>query len=57
MENNFDDVLNRFVDLSIDQKIKVFTSYDNLTLEQYVELLKYYPVKSMDRLIKAVLKK
>lgn len=56
MENDFDEVLSDFIEAPLEKKIKIFTTNDNLTLEQFNQLLKYYPIKSMDKLIKAVLR-
>lgn len=49
---NFDHILQRFQEADLEQKIEIYTSVRGLTVEQYKELLKYFPIKELGRLEK-----
>lgn len=54
MEKSFDDIKEEFINATLDEKIKIYTSTDGLTVEQFKELLGYYPIKHLGKLEKAV---
>jgi len=51
---NFEDVKTRFINADLDEKIKIYTSTEGLTVEQFRELLKYYPIQHLSKLEKAM---
>ena len=54
MQKSFEEIKSDFIDAGLDEKIKIYTSAQNLTVEQFKELLCYYPIKHLDKLEKAV---
>jgi len=54
MERKFDEIKEEFINASLDEKIKLYTSTQGLTVEQFKELLAYFPIKYLDKLEKAV---
>ncbi|NMB28388.1 MAG: hypothetical protein GX987_10115 [Tissierellia bacterium] len=56
MENNqgFEEVKKRFSAADVDEKIEIYTSVRGLTVDQYKELLRMFPIKYLDRLEKAM---
>lgn len=54
MEKKFEDVKEEFINASLDEKIKIYTSAQGLTVDQFKELLSYYPIKHLDKLETAV---
>lgn len=51
---NFQHVLERFKDANVDQKIELYTTVKGLSVDQYKELLKYFPIKELGRLEQAM---
>ena len=54
MEKKFEEVKEEFINANLDEKIKIYTSAQGFTVEQFKELLSYYPIKHLDRLEAAV---
>lgn len=54
MDKTFEDIKENFINASLDEKIKIYTSAQGLTVEQFKELLSYYPIKHLDKLETAV---
>lgn len=56
MENgvNFEEIKERFREASVDEKIEMYTTVRGLTVEQYKELLRMFPIKYLDKLEKAM---
>ncbi|MDD2494916.1 MAG: hypothetical protein PHE29_06960 [Tissierellia bacterium] len=54
MDKSFEDIKESFINASLDEKIKIYTSAQGLTVEQFKELLSYYPIKHLDKLEAAV---
>ncbi|HZK00681.1 MAG TPA: hypothetical protein VFC79_11765 [Tissierellaceae bacterium] len=52
--SNFQHILERFKEANLDQKIDLYTSVKGLSVEQYKELLKYFPIKELGRLEQAM---
>ena len=51
---NFDDIVQRFQQADLPAKIEMYTTVQGLTVEQYKELLKYFPIKHLGELEKAM---
>lgn len=51
---NFEEVKRQFVNADLDEKIKIYTSTEGLTVEQFRELLKFYPIQHLAKLEKAM---
>lgn len=51
---NFQHILERFKDADVGQKIEIYTTVKGLSVEQYKELLKYFPIKELGRLEQAM---
>ncbi|HHV26010.1 hypothetical protein L0P54_06385 [Anaerosalibacter bizertensis] len=56
MDNNqnFEEIKERFKNASVDGKIEIYTTTQGLTVEQYKELLRMFPLKHLDELEKAM---
>lgn len=54
MEKKFEEIKEEFINASLDEKIKIYTSTQGLTVEQFKELLAYFPIKYLDKLEEAV---
>jgi hypothetical protein len=53
-QENFEDIVKRFQQADLDDKINMYTTVQGLTVEQYKELLKYFPIKHLGELEKAM---
>lgn len=51
---NFEQLKQKFINASVDEKIDIYTSATGLTVEQFKELLRHFPVQHFDKLEKAV---
>lgn len=51
---NFQYILERFKEADVNQKIELYTTVKDLSVEQYKELLKYFPIKELGRLEQAM---
>lgn len=54
MTVNFDEVKQRFIQADVDGKIEIYTSTAGLTVEQFKELLKHFPLQHLDKLERAL---
>ncbi|QQY80517.1 hypothetical protein EDD65_102171 [Keratinibaculum paraultunense] len=56
MENNqsFEQIKEKFKAADVDEKIEIYTTVRGLTVEQYKELLRMFPIKYLDKLEKAM---
>lgn len=54
MEKKFEEIKEEFINASLEEKIKIYTSVQGLTVEQFKELLAYFPIKYLDKLEQAV---
>ncbi len=54
MEKKFEDIKEEFINASLDEKIKIYSITQGLTVEQFKELLAYFPIKHLDKLEEAV---
>jgi len=51
---NFEEVKTRFINADLDGKIDIYTTTSGLTVEQFKELLRHFPLQHLDRLEKAM---
>ena len=54
MAADFEKIKNDFINADLDEKIRIYTTTEGLTTEQFRELLKYYPIKYLSTLEKAL---
>lgn len=53
-QENFDHIVQRFQAADLDTKINIYTTVQGLSVEQYKELLRYFPIKHLGELEKAM---
>lgn len=51
---NFEHIVDRFRNADLDTKIEIYSTVQGLSVEQYKELLKYFPIKHLGQLEKAM---
>lgn len=51
---NFETIKQRFIQADLDEKIKIYTSTAGLTVEQFKELLKNFPLQHLSKLERAM---
>lgn len=51
---NFEHIVDRFRSADLDTKIEIYSTVQGLSVEQYKELLKYFPIKHLGLLEKAM---
>jgi len=51
---NFDQIKERFRNASVDEKIEIYTTTQGLTVEQFKELLRMFPLQHLDKLERAM---
>ena len=51
---NFEEVKTRFINADLDEKIRIYTTTEDLSVTQFRELLKYYPIQYLSKLEKAL---
>lgn len=51
---NFEEIKAKFINADLDEKIKIYTTTEGLTIAQFKELLKYYPIQHLSKLEKAL---
>ncbi|CCQ92540.1 conserved hypothetical protein [[Clostridium] ultunense Esp] len=54
VNQTFESIKERFRKADVDGKIEIYTTVQGLTVEQYKELLRMFPIKYLDRLEKAM---
>lgn len=52
--SNFQHILETFKMADLDKKIELYTTVTGLSVEQYKELLKYFPIKELGKLEQAM---
>ncbi|MFY9213152.1 MAG: hypothetical protein ACOXZT_03700 [Tissierellaceae bacterium] len=52
--SNFQHILESFKQADLEKKIEMYTTVRGLSVEQYKELLKYFPIKELGRLEQAM---
>ncbi|MBS5788608.1 MAG: hypothetical protein KIC98_11920 [Clostridioides difficile] len=51
---NFEEIKTKFINADLDKKIEIYTTTEGLTVEQFKELLRYYPIQYLSKLEKAL---
>lgn len=51
---NFEKVRTSFINADVDEKIRIYTTTEGLSVEQFRELLKFYPIQHLSKLEKAL---
>ena len=54
MAINFEEIKTKFINADLDEKIRIYTTTEGLSVEQFRELLKYYPIQHLSKLEKAL---
>ena len=54
VDTNFEEIKEKFRNADVDGKIEIYTTVQGLTVEQYKELLRMFPIKFLDKLEKAM---
>ena len=54
MAINFEELKTKFINADLDEKIRIYTTTEGLSVEQFRELLKYYPIQHLSKLEKAL---
>ncbi|NLW22117.1 MAG: hypothetical protein GXY88_02495 [Tissierellia bacterium] len=54
VNQTFEAIKERFRKADVDEKIEIYTTVQGLTVEQYKELLRMFPIKYLDKLEKAM---
>ena len=51
---DFDKIKQVFINVDVDEKIRIYTTTEGLSVEQFRELLRYYPIQYLSKLEKAM---
>lgn len=51
---DFEKVKQDFINADVDKKIEIYTTTQGLSVEQFRELLRYYPIQHLSKLEKAM---
>lgn len=51
---DFDKIKQDFINADVDEKIRIYTTTEGLSVEQFRELLRYYPIQHLSKLEKAM---
>lgn len=56
MDNNanFEEIKVKFQNADVDEKIRIYTTTQGLSVEQFKELLRMFPIQHLDKLEKAM---
>lgn len=52
--SHFEKIKEQFINADLEEKIRLYTTTQDLTVEQFRELLKYFPLKHLVELEKAM---
>lgn len=53
-KTNFEEIKERFIAADVDTKIDIYTTVQGLSVEQYKELLRHFPIKYLEKLERAM---
>ncbi|WFA09614.1 hypothetical protein [Tissierella sp. Yu-01] len=53
-QENFEHIKERFITADLDDKIEIYITVQGLSVDQYKELLRYFPIKHLAQLEKAM---
>ncbi|MDK2918245.1 MAG: hypothetical protein PWQ37_978 [Candidatus Petromonas sp.] len=51
---NFEEIKQKFINAGLEEKIRIYTTTQGLTVEQFKELLRHFPLQHLDKLEKAM---
>lgn len=51
---NFEQIKQEFINADLDKKIQIYTTTEGLSVDQFKELLRYYPIQHLSKLEKAM---
>lgn len=51
---NFSEIKEKFKNATVDEKIRIYTTTQGLTVEQFKELLRMFPLQHLDKLERAM---
>ena len=51
---DFDKIKQDFINADVDEKIRIYTTTEGLSVEQFRESLRYYPIQYLSKLEKAM---
>lgn len=51
---NFEEIKKRFQNANLDEKIEIYTTTQGLSVEQFKELLRMFPIQHLDKLERAM---
>lgn len=51
---DFNKIKQDFINADVDGKIRIYTTTEGLSVEQFRELLRYYPIQHLSKLEKAM---
>ena len=51
---NFDEIKNKFINADLDEKIRIYTTTEGLSVDEFRELLKYYPIQHLSKGIRLI---
>lgn len=51
---NFQEIKQRFQTADLDEKIKIYTTTQGLSVDQFKELLRMFPIQHLDKLERAM---
>jgi len=52
--SNFEEIKKDFQNADLDEKIRIYTTTQGLSVEQFKELLRIFPIQHLDKLEKAM---
>ncbi len=51
---NFEEIKKKFQNADLDEKIEIYTTTQGLSVEQFKELLRMFPIQHLDKLERAM---
>lgn len=51
---NFEEIKTKFINADLDEKIRIYTTTEGLSVTEFRELLRYYPIQYLSKLEKAL---
>ena len=51
---NFEEIKTKFINADLDEKIRIYTTTEGLSVAEFRVLLKYYPIQHLTKLEKAL---
>ena len=51
---DFEEIKTKFINGDLDEKIRIYTTTEGLSVNEFRELLRYYPIQHLSKLEKAL---